>query len=390
MTFFNSPNFKENLDLKTYNRAYFFQVSESVINECESGFYVNKSGETVELKEKESITLTDFVDHENKISLKKEKSKKKGELDVKFLTTIGAGYELVVEEGYEKTIALNFANPIEPGGGFLRGSNAQEECCCRCSGLYKTILSRTEFYENNIKNQQNGLSTDGMIISKKVPVYRDDTYNYLDKPFYLDFITSPAPIAYQYKSCVKNGEKTLKKVIKERIRKILVECINREYDCIILCAYGCGAFGNDPEYVSSVFYEYLIKKGYKNYFEKVVFAIFSPRNTELFDLFSKKFYTVEEEIRKIQKNFHKLIFQRANSFGINEINVELPDLLKKESGYFAVPGMYGGFSYSLSAESDCKHVLYTESWCRVCGGSGQIHEVTADEIKLIDTCTDYK
>ena len=103
MTFFNSPNFKENLDLKTYNRAYFFQVSESVINECESGFYVNKSGETVELKEKESITLTDFVDHENKISLKKEKSKKKGELDVKFLTTIGAGYELVVEEGYEKT-----------------------------------------------------------------------------------------------------------------------------------------------------------------------------------------------------------------------------------------------------------------------------------------------
>ena len=52
--------------------------------------------------------------------------------------------------------------------------------------------------------------------------------------------------------------------------------------------------------------------------------------------------------------------------------------------------MYGGFSYSLSAESDCKHVLYTESLCRVCGGSGQIHEVTADEIKLIDTCTDYK
>lgn len=51
--------------------------------------------------------------------------------------------------------------------------------------------------------------------------------------------------------------------------------------------------------------------------------------------------------------------------------------------WFPIPGMYGGFSYWLKGEGeDIK--LITESWCRVWGGSGQRHEITATGSQLVE------
>jgi hypothetical protein len=47
--------------------------------------------------------------------------------------------------------------------------------------------------------------------------------------------------------------------------------------------------------------------------------------------------------------------------------------------WFAVPGMYGGFSIELM-----RGYLYVESWIRVVGGSGQAHVITHEGVTLVE------
>lgn len=88
---------------------------------------------------------------------------------------------------------------------------------------------------------------------------------------------------------------------------------------------------------------------------------------------------------KIQSYFHQVIRGRAE-YLIQEHALRLPDVeplleLDEPKVWFAVPGMYGGFSYWLDSSGvDAK--LVTESWCRVEGGSGQRHVITTEGIVL--------
>ena len=59
-----------------------------------------------------------------------------------------------------------------------------------------------------------------------------------------------------------------------------------------------------------------------------------------------------------------------------EVLPECPD----QRLWFAVPGMYGGFSIALMKGS----YLYVESWIRVVGDSGQAHVVTHEGVTLVD------
>lgn len=46
----------------------------------------------------------------------------------------------------KKIIALNFANAMYAGGGYILGGSAQEESLCRASMLYYTIKTQKRFY----------------------------------------------------------------------------------------------------------------------------------------------------------------------------------------------------------------------------------------------------
>src|SRR5687767_257245 len=106
-------------------------------------------------------------------------------------TTLQASSGLV-ENGL-RTLALNFANGINAGGGFLGGARAQEEVLCRSSALYHTLVG-DPMYEEHRKRQRPD-STDWAIYSPDVPVFRKDDGTEVEHPWLLSFLTCAAPYA---------------------------------------------------------------------------------------------------------------------------------------------------------------------------------------------------
>jgi hypothetical protein len=97
-----------------------------------------------------------------------------------------------------------------------------------------------------------------------------------------------------------------------------------------------------------------------------------------------------ELLSRLQSQFHRLIRCRAHSL-IEAGRIRLPDLeclAELERGtktWFAVPGLYGGFSYWFSDDKGMGDCLCVESWCRVAGGSERGHLVYADRIIQVMT-----
>ena len=76
-----------------------------------------------------------------------------------------------------KTAVHNFASATNPGGGVKRGSNAQEECLCRCSGLYVCLSTQTMwdgFYSPH-RQAHNPIYNDDIIYTPAVTVFKTDT-----------------------------------------------------------------------------------------------------------------------------------------------------------------------------------------------------------------------
>ena len=133
----------------------------------------------------------------------------------------------------KKIAALNFADPFMPGGLVWQGAGTQEECLCRSSTLYRSLLPlNQDFYTYNMMKQS---TTDRVIYSPDVLFFKDKDLNKVE-PCYCDVITCAAP----YKA-----EGFLDDAIMRRMRGILLTAILNDVDTLILGRWGCGAFGND-------------------------------------------------------------------------------------------------------------------------------------------------
>jgi hypothetical protein len=94
-----------------------------------------------------------------------------------------------------------------------------------------------------------------------------------------------------------------------------------------------------------------------------------------------------QTLQAIQQHFHEVIRGRAGAL-VDQHGLKLPELAPllssdEPEAWFPIPGMYGGFSYRLEGEGESAKLI-AESWCRVVGGSGQRHEITAQGSTLID------
>ncbi|ULJ69707.1 TIGR02452 family protein [Wielerella bovis] len=193
-------------------------------------------------------------------------------------STQQAAYRLVVEEQKAHVCLLNFASAKNAGGGFLSGAKAQEEDLCRSSGLYLCQLRQPEYYEINRKNKSM-LYTDHMIYSPNVPFFRINKENLLDDVFLCSVITAPAPNAGVHLQRCPNDENAITETLIRRTNYVLSIAKQQGHKILVLGAWGCGVFRNDPVQVAKVFDDCLKQDKFANAFDEIVFAIYDSSKT---------------------------------------------------------------------------------------------------------------
>ncbi|WP_020127561.1 TIGR02452 family protein [Streptomyces sp. 303MFCol5.2] len=168
---------------------------------------------------------------------------------------------------------LNFASARNPGGGYLNGAQAQEEALCRASALYTCLLEAREFYDHH-RAHRDPFYTDRVIHSPAVPVFRDDRGRLLDEPYVVGFLTAAAPNAGVVLRTVPERAAELPGALAVRAGRVLETAAVHGYRRLVLGAWGCGVFRNDPAQVAGAFRALLGPGGrFERTFEQVVFGV---------------------------------------------------------------------------------------------------------------------
>lgn len=166
--------------------------------------------------------------------------------------------DAVVRYREGKTCVLNFASFTNPGGGFLKGAVAQEEYLCQNSTLYNVLSKFPAYYEKNRLNTNDALYWNRAIYSPGIVMLPCETK--------VDVLSCAAPNVRA--SHASDTKKT--KALVSRIKFVLDILEKEECDTVILGAFGCGVFGNDPKLVAETFKrQRVLQRG----FSKVIFAI---------------------------------------------------------------------------------------------------------------------
>lgn len=175
-----------------------------------------------------------------------------------------------------RIMALNFASARNPGGGFLGGAQAQEESLARTSGLYPCLLQQPEYYRAN-RATKSLEYTDHAILSPGVPFFKDDCGNLLREVYLATVVTMPA-VNTGAMSAESRDPIRIREVMAKRARRVLALASAENCDTLVLGAWGCGVFRNDPEIIASVFADAMAQHASR--FGRVVFAVFDRSPTQ--------------------------------------------------------------------------------------------------------------
>jgi uncharacterized protein (TIGR02452 family) len=274
------------------NREQRIAIAEETLEILQRGRYTAASGRAVEIhawlqdavKNTRLYRPTDFP-----VELAIAKHSFQTVSTVTAETTLSAAQRLAIAEPNDEPLCLNFASAKLPGGGFLSGAQAQEESLARSSGLYACIAPQVEMYEYN-RLVKTCFYSDYMIYSPGVPVFRDDEGRLLGRPYRTAFITAPAVNA----GVVRQRELTqlplLRPTMRQRLQRLLWVALQHGHTRLVLGAWGCGVFGNDPYEMADLFVETLSAGGpFEGCFREVVYAIYDHTpNRAVYAPFAKR------------------------------------------------------------------------------------------------------
>lgn len=212
-------------------------------------------------------------------------------------------------------LVLNFANPVNPGGGVRRGARTQEEDLCRKSSLLLSLESAhaQRYYRYN-KSLHTYMGSDAIILTPNVEIIKDVNGELLEESIIVSVMTCAAPMITQGMEGLNDEQ--YKELFYNRICGMLKCAAYWGYQALVLGAFGCGAFGNDAKLVSDLFYKALKEFNYdgmraKDFFRRIDFAVLDRTpgqyNFNEFNRNFEHFYRDEDnaEIERAEKRKKK-------------------------------------------------------------------------------------
>ncbi len=255
-------------------------IAQETLRILDKGRYTSPSGKTIEFLSEQHAAVKGAILYtpeqgSNLLRIQNPCSGGKPAIEVTPETTQVAAYRLIHHEGYHDLVLLNYASARNPGGGFLNGAKAQEEDLTRCSGLYPCLLTQPRYYEYN-RAHSSLLYSDHMIYAPSVPWFRTRNRELLEDVFLASVITAPAPNAGQVLRRDAGAWPDIETALRRRAGIVLAIAREQEHRTVLLGAWGCGVFRNQPNMVADAFGSWLARPEFRGCFDRVVFAVYDP------------------------------------------------------------------------------------------------------------------
>lgn len=262
-------------------------IAEETLAILEKGYFMNPKGEAIDIGEVQRAAEAGTVHYTPALSDELLKLEFPDLAEPTIFehsreTTMTAARRLVAE-GHTDLVLLNFASAKNAGGGFLGGSQAQEESIARASGLYPCLLRAPNYYAAN-RHEKSMFYTDNMIYSPKVPIFKDEAGENLPNYVLASMITAPAVNRGAMKIKADRPNKDIEIVMRTRIAKVLAMALAQGHTTILLGAWGCGVFQNLPADMARYFRD-VIAESFARKFKKIIFAVYSPKDEAMYEAF---------------------------------------------------------------------------------------------------------
>ena len=244
------------------------------------------------------------------------KFRERPEIILSCKSTTDVVFENSTNSLYSNISVLDFADYLKPGGMFMEGSMAQEESLCHKSNLYNILTYGDQFSEHFGDNHKifdqsgNHAYSDACVMIPSV-IFADDK-NRQKRRTVADVIVLAAPNK-RHLDTDNLTESDFDYVLRKRIemifkasymfykkRGIITEDEHVSFgkseafhlfmfddngsnikQTLVLGAFGCGVFRNDPRRVAEIMID-CISKGYANMYDRVIFAIPPGFNHDVF------------------------------------------------------------------------------------------------------------
>ena len=254
------------------------ETATETLQILDAGYFIAPDGRRVDIQPalSEAVDKTRLYTPEQASSALENLNPKPSQLpaiEVTHETTQIAARRLVESESVADLVMLNFASARNAGGGFINGAKAQEEDLCRCSGLYPCLISQHGYYEANRKNES-AIYTDHLIYSPNVPWFRTRSRDDPHTLFLASVITAPAPNAGVVLSREADALPKIEAALRRRAGLVLAVAAGNGHRTVLLGAWGCGVFRNDPALVADAFGKWLESDKFAGAFDRAVFAIY--------------------------------------------------------------------------------------------------------------------